>query len=236
MITEQFGRVKGAEWFPFLYKKPVMVLGQGGIGSWCSLLLSRIGCNLYLFDHDTYEEHNMTGQVARASDIGKNKANAAAEIIQEFSPDAEVETFGKYTVDSPVNDIMICGFDNMLARKIAFENWVEYVNSLSPIQRKECFFIDGRLNAELLQIFCIKGTDDVSIEKYGREQLFSDDQVAEQDCTFKQTSHCAAMIASYMVSFLTNWATNTLYDMEIRQVPYFYEYMVALNLATNVRS
>lgn len=59
-IKEQYGRVKGAAWFPILLKKDVMLLGQGGIGSWVALLLSRIGVNLFTFDFDHYEAHNMS--------------------------------------------------------------------------------------------------------------------------------------------------------------------------------
>lgn len=231
----QYGRVKGAEWFPYLYKKEILVLGQGGIGSWTSLLLSRIGCALYLFDHDSYEEHNMTGQVVRKKDIGKNKALAAKDLISEFSPDATVDIFGKYEEDSFTNDIVLCGFDNMAARKLSFRKWVEHVNS-GDTDPKECLFIDGRLNAEMLQVLCIPGDRKDLIQKYAAEYLFSDESVPEQECTFKQTSHCAAMIASFMVTYLTNWTVNVINGMEIRQVPFFFEYIPPLNMITNVKS
>src|SRR5260221_10246173 len=107
-IPAQYGRVKGADWFSYIYKKDVMVLGQGGIGSWVSLLLCKNGCNLYLYDHDKYEEHNMTGQVVRSKDINKRKSDAACEIIKEFSPDCVAEADGMYRETSPVNPIMIC--------------------------------------------------------------------------------------------------------------------------------
>ena len=58
------------------------------------------------------------------------------------------------------------------------------------------FFIDGRLTAEQLQIYCVKYQD---IERYRTEALFSDSDVPDAPCTMKQTSHVAAMIASYMV-------------------------------------
>jgi molybdopterin/thiamine biosynthesis adenylyltransferase len=232
--AEQYGRVKGASWFSFLYKRDVMVLGQGGIGSWTALLLSRIGCNLYLYDHDTYEPHNMTGQLVRKKDIDKRKSDVAKELIADFSPDAVVEADGKYTEDSPASDIMICGFDNMAARKLAFTKWVDYVANEAPVKSK-CFFIDGRLNAELLQVFCIPGDRQDLISKYHSEYLFDDTEVQEQDCTFKQTSHCAAMIASYMVTFLTNWVYNSETGKKIRQVPFFYQYSGPLNLSENVR-
>lgn len=228
VVPLQYGRVKGAEWFPFSYKKDVLVLGQGGIGSWTSLLLGRIGCNLHLFDMDQYEEHNMTGQVVRSTDIGRNKAEVAKEMVRMFSPDAEVETYGEYNESSMVSDIVICGFDNMKARKIAFEKWLDYVENQAT-DKSKCFFQDGRLLAEQLQIFNVCGDDSDSIRRYQVEFLFDDSEVEEVACTFKQTSHSAAMIASMMVGFFTNWLTNTYGEMKYRKVPFFHEYYIPIN-------
>ncbi len=231
IVKEQYGRVKGASWFPLLYKKDILVLGQGGIGSWLSLLLSRIGVTLYTFDDDRYEAHNMSGQAVRLKDIGKNKAEAVREIINEFSPDCEVNTHGKYKADSFSSEIVVCGFDNMNARKIAFTNWKE---QLTDDNRTNCFFMDGRLNPEQLQILCISGNRLDLIERYEKEYLFDDEKVADLECTFKQTSHTAAMIASHMVAFLTNWIYNSGKEgKSIRTVPFYYEYMVPLNLTTS---
>lgn len=239
-VSNQYGRVKGAEWFPLLYKKDILVLGAGGIGSWLSLMLSRIGCNIHLFDMDVYEEHNMTGQAVIQEAIGKLKTEATKELIGMFSPDCEVTVYGEYTEDSMTSDIVLCGFDNMKARKIAFQNWKNFVNAgdddLSDEEltaaKRQCFFMDGRLNAEHLQIFCLQGHQTERIEKYEREYLFEDTEVVEQDCTFKQTSHCAAMIASKMVSFLVNWMSGNVKGAPFRVVPFFYEYIPPLNLTS----
>lgn len=231
-IDEQFGRVKGASWFPLLHKKDVLVLGQGGIGSWVALLLSRIGCTLHLYDMDNYEIHNMTGQVVRRQDVGKNKAETSREIIGELSPSAEVFCYGKYELESPSNDIVICGFDQMLPRKVAFSNWEKYVDNLPADQRRLCFFQDGRLLAEHLQVFTLTGDNIENRENYRKEWLFDDEEVADVECTFKQTSHAAAMIGSHMVTFLTNWIFNVNQPSGTgRRVPYKYEYLLPINLS-----
>lgn len=210
-----------------------MILGQGGIGSWTSAMLARIGCELYLYDHDTYETVNLTGQLVKQSSIGKNKADAMKDMIKDLSPDCVVETFGKYEPHSPTNDIVLCGFDNMLARSIAFQNWKDYVRTLSPEERSKCLFMDGRLLLEVMQILTIPGDRDDLIDKYQAEYLFEDGSVIEADCTAKQTSHSAAMIASHMTAFLTNWAFNADKGKAIRQLPFYYEYMIPLNMTVN---
>jgi ThiF family len=225
----QYGRVKGASWFPLLYKKDIMILGQGGISSWVSLLISRIGSNLHTFDMDIFEEHNMTGQIVSRKGLGMNKAEAVKEVIADFSPDCEVYTNGEYTQESPTNHIVICGFDNMAARKLAFGKWGEMMTNISKEEAKNCFFQDGRLLAEQLQIFNIPGDRFDLMEKYKKEHLPDDSQVMEAECTFKQTSHCAAMIASHMVGFLTNWVSNLHIEHIIKAVPFFYEYLIPIN-------
>lgn len=234
-IADQYGRVKGAPWFPLLHKKDIMVLGQGGIGSWVSLLLSRAGANLHIYDMDIYETHNMTGQICVQSAIGKNKAHAMRDLIKEVSPESGVTAYSeKYTDQSPTNDIVVCGFDNMLARKTAFQRWRDNLvpSDLDATAKKQSFFQDGRLLAEQLQIFNIPGDRSDLIEKYEKEFLFDDSEVQEAECTFKQTSHVAAIIAGHMVGFLTNWITNAYSTTPIRQVPFKYEYLVPLNLRT----
>jgi len=226
----QYGRVKGASWFPLLYKKDILVLGQGGIGSWVSLLLSRIGCNLHLYDMDTYEEHNMSGQFVTREYISSPKVYAIRQLISEFSPDCElVDAYEEeYTIDSLTNNVTICGFDNMIARRIAFDKWKAQLSI--DVDKSTYFFQDGRLLAEQLQIFNIPGDKPNLIERYEKDYLFDDGEVEEAECTFKQTSHCAAMIASHMVGFLTNWIG------PIKQVPFFFEYVIPINYMKNDKS
>lgn len=173
------------------------------------------------------------GQLVRQQDIGKLKTEATKEIIQEFSPDCEIETNGEYKENSMTNDIVICGFDNMKARKIAYINWKMNVLTTAPDDRYKLFFMDGRLNPEQLQIFCISGNRTDLMDRYEEQYLFSDENVPEGDCTFKQTSHSAAMIAGHMVAFLTNWAFNVgKKGKSVRTIPFYFQYMTPLNMTT----
>lgn len=58
-MEEKYNRFKGATWFEWFLNKPVILGGAGGTGSWLSLLLSRLGCHIYLYEMDTFEGHNM---------------------------------------------------------------------------------------------------------------------------------------------------------------------------------
>lgn len=225
----QYNRLKGGEWFPFLYKKDIIVVGQGGIGSYLTYYLSRIGATLYTFDHDSFEVHNMSGQLVRNTDIDKNKAEAVKALIKELSPDCEIETHGKYTAESFTNDIVVCGLDDMDARLQAFLNWEA---QLTPETEKESLFMDGRLLAEMYQIYTITGNNVKDRKRYREEALFTNKEAEEPICTFKQTSHAAGIIAGMMTSFLINWAVNTFGEPDTRIFPYFYEHTLPYNIIT----
>ena len=236
----QFDRMKGAKWFGKARTNEVMILGQGGIGSWLTLMISRLGCVIYTWDMDRYETHNMTGQLVRGKDIGKLKTTAIIEICREFNDNSPtIYPNAEFTAQSYAHHTMLNGFDNMDARKIAFMKWKEYVRDIREVQHmsgailkpEDCFFQDGRLTAEQLQIFNITGDRLDLIDLYEKEYLFEDKEGFEGDCTFKQTSHAAAMIASHMVGFYTNWLTNRVTgDKDFAKVPFKYEYIIPYNL------
>lgn len=239
----QFDRMKGAKWFEKAQRQDVMILGQGGIGSWLTLLISRFGCPIYTYDMDTFEAHNMTGQLVRAKDIGKLKTTAVVEICREFNDGYGGNTVypnGIFDVNAFITPVTLCGFDNMDARKLAFRKWKEIIreNSNLPngggygkILTSDFFFQDGRLTAEQFLIFNIPGDRPDLMEKYEKEWLFDEKEGYEGDCTFKQTSHAAAMVASHMAGFYTNWLTNIVTkDKNYTKLPFKYEYIIPFNL------
>lgn len=232
LIEAKYARFKGADWFSWLKDRDVILGGVGGIGSWLNLFLSRLGCNLYVYDMDTFEAHNASGQLVRTKDVGKLKTDVAEELAKEFCNHTSIEGMGKYEMDSEYCPIMISGFDNMEARKNMFDNWVKQLEE-NPDIKDIAVFIDGRLLSEQYQIFVVQGNDEVNIKRYREEFLFSDSEVEQVDCTFKQTSHCAAGIASHMTGFLTNFAGNVVNEGSFNQIPFKFEYITPINYVEN---
>lgn len=224
MTETQQNRFKDAPWFP-QKDETVMVGGAGGIGSWLAFFLVRAGFQPYIYDFDTIEEHNLGGQLFRNDDIGSLKTEAIQDIIKLFTGVNINAIDSAITLESPTHHFMFSAFDNMKARKDLFEVWQKSIEGcpVTPI------FIDGRLEMEQLQIFCV--TPD-NIEKYKEEHLFSDSDVPDAPCTMRQTSHTAAMIATLMVSFFTNHITNIYERQVVRHIPFYYEYFVPVTLTT----
>lgn len=217
------GRFKDAPWLP-TKETTILIGGAGGIGSWISLLLSRAGFQPFVIDFDVIEEHNIGGQIYRLKDIGKKKIDALYEIVKDFCNEEiyreDVRVDNKYMT----HIYIISAFDNMNARKDMFNSWVKKYGDI-----KESIFIDGRLEAEHMQIFCVKGGDEKLIKLYQEEYLFDDKDIEDAPCTFRQTSHAAAMIASHMVGFFTNHFTNIIEGDDSREVPFFWVYNIPMN-------
>jgi len=219
---ESVSRFKGAEWM--VEPLDILLLGAGGIGSWTGFFLSRIGHNLSVFDDDTYEVGNMSGQFVANCGVGVQKSEALVDLMYGFSGEAQTfnhSNYGRYEENSMTSPITIACFDNMASRRLAFDKWFNYLRE-NPDKRKDAIFIDGRLLAELFQIFTIQGSDIKQIKKYYK-YLFSDDVVEPEDCSLKQTSHVAAMIGAEITSTFNNWIANKVTGINFRKVPFYQE-------------
>ena len=227
-ISAQYNRFKGADWFEIVQEQNVILAGLGGIGSWVSLFLSRLGPKtLSLYDDDRFEEHNLSGQAFRIASLGRSKVEEAVSIATDFSNYNMSYAFdSKYTESSSTSKIMICGFDNMGARKLFYNKWKE---SIIQEESHEYLFIDGRLTADMFQLFCIQGNDAYAQDEYEMNWLFGDEEADDTDCTFRQTSHIAAMLGTYITTYFTNFCSNLSPDNFPKRIPWFMEYNSIVN-------
>ncbi len=227
-VSAQYNRFKGADWFEIVQEQNVILAGLGGIGSWVSLFLSRLGPKtLSLYDDDRFEAHNLSGQAFRIDSLGRSKVEEASSIATDFSNYTKTYAFvSKYTEGTSTSKIMICGFDNMGARKLFYNKWKE---SIIQEESHEYLFIDGRLTADMFQLFCIQGNDAYAQGEYERNWLFEDEDADDTDCTFRQTSHIAAMLGTYITTYFTNFCSNLSPDNFPKRIPWFMEYNSIVN-------
>lgn len=221
-INDNSSRFSGSDWYEQARQNTVFLAGIGGIGSWAALILSRIQpAQMYLCDDDNVEMVNMSGQLYSMENIGSKKVDALGQTLRDFSNyHSSLCIPERFTEESEAQDIMICGFDNMAARKLVFKSWLNHVKLLPMDQRRRCLFIDGRLAAEKWQIFAICGDDYYNMKRYMTDFLFEDSEAEQTVCSYKQTTYCASMIASYMCNLYVNY----LCDSIARPVPFFLEY------------
>ena len=226
LVDEATSRFSSAIWYDNIKKKTVTLAGIGGIGSYVGFLLARMKpAFMFIYDDDIVEAVNMSGQLYGQSDLGRPKVSALAGMIRNYAGYGNVFAMTeRFTDESEASDIMICGFDNMAARRLFFNKWVNHVQSKPEEERKNCLFIDGRLAAEEFQILCIKGDDEYNINRYNDEFLFSDAEADVTICSYKQTTFCANMIASYMVNLFVNFCANQCEPIIDRDLPFLTTY------------
>ena len=72
----------------------VLVVGVGGVGSWCAEALARTGVGkITLVDDDVVAESNVNRQCpATAKTVGRPKVEAMAERLREINPGCQVES------------------------------------------------------------------------------------------------------------------------------------------------
>lgn len=228
-VESKYTRFKDAPWFETIRNQEVLLCGAGGISSWTALALASAGCeNLIVCDYDTLEEHNLGGQfyTSEQAKKGEFKTHALQENIKSFC-DTTINVWTDKIEENIVIDFnhVICGFDNMKARKIVFEKWCEHLNnSIFSFNKKQCIFIDGRLTAEQIQIFTILGDDEVAKKEYRTNHICDDALIEDAPCTFKQTRYLAMKIAGLISEIYTNYLSNISSKVYgHKQVPFFYE-------------
>lgn len=227
-IDETTSRFSGAIWYEEIQKQTVTLAGIGGIGSYVGFLLSRLKPNrLIIYDPDRVETVNMSGQLYGQTDVGRYKCAALADMVINYANYCGIVALDqRFEDNSEATDIMICGFDNMTARRTFYEKWKQRVLSYpaGSDNRKKCLFIDGRLAAEEFQVLSIQGDDERAMAAYEDKWLFSDAEAEETICSYKQTTFMANMIASVMVNVFVNFIANQCGPIIDRDVPFFISY------------
>lgn len=207
-------RFSDLDWANKVKELNILVVGAGGIGSWTTLLLSRAGFNsITIIDDDMVEAVNLGGQFYSIEDIGTPKVLALHDALQIYSNYDIKYHYGKIQPiesESSINinnsklgyyDIIIGAVDNMETRKYLFESW-------ESNGKEKSVFIDGRLLAEVFQIFTIDKKDSISIERYKESYLFDDKDVDDVPCTSKATSYYGAGIAFEINKKVISWIRN----------------------------
>jgi molybdopterin/thiamine biosynthesis adenylyltransferase len=216
-VLESRSRFSSIEWAG--QTREITVGGVGTIGSNIAIPLARSAEHtILLYDDDIIDIVNLSGQMFSLKALGKHKAIVVRDLMLSFTEisDRNVHVFTSRIEDGTyVSPVCFSCFDNMKARKAMFNNW-------KKLDNKE-IFIDGRMTIESYEVYSV--TPDM-IEQY-EETLFSDEDVPDQICSLKNTTHTGFLIAGRMMSAFTNHLANVATGIPMREVPFkFREDMV----------
>ena len=137
-MAEEFARTElliGEEGLCRLREASVMVLGAGGVGSYCIEALARSGIGrLILVDNDKVAVTNINRQsIALHSTVGQYKTRVMKTKIADISPQTEVVTYELFILPENIDEIfqekpdyIVDAVDTVTAKLAAAEKAREY--------------------------------------------------------------------------------------------------------------
>ncbi len=182
---------------------PVTLIGCGGIGSPTALMLAKIGCQqLTLIDPDIVEDHNLPNQLFPLSDVDNTKVDACKKMVNQFSECSVSVVPEKFNGNCELSGIVISGVDTMKARA---EIWEKVKFNLEvPL------YIDGRIGAEIIQVYTIQPSQIEDIELY-EKSLFPDEEALGLPCTARAIIYTGFTVAGLIGSQFKKWIRKETY-------------------------
>jgi len=165
---------------------PIHIIGCGGIGSWTTLMLAKIGCsNITIYDFDEVEYHNTASQFFEERQIGELKTEALrSNVYAQSNISVEIGNV-KEEKDIPNGSVIIIAVDSMGMR------WK--LNNM--FKGRGVTIIDGRMGGLQAEVYCSDGN--------GYEATLVDpSEVQHEPCTSKAISFNCALIASMITNYV----------------------------------
>lgn len=133
----------------------VTIVGLGNIGSQSALALARLGItNMFLYDHDTVEAHNLASQSFDTTHLGVPKVEATASIMKKVNPTVVAGAVqNKFDGKSVLSDILIIAVDSMKERKRICAN----MKKAGTLPR---LIIDGRMGGPQIEVYSIESFEE----------------------------------------------------------------------------
>ena len=103
MDTERTERLLGAEAIEQIRSSRILLMGLGGVGSWCAEALIRAGVeHIGLVDFDVVSSSNFNRQLgALRSTLGRRKVDVIRDRILDINPQVSVAVFPvKFTAET----------------------------------------------------------------------------------------------------------------------------------------
>lgn len=175
--------------------KPITVIGCGASGSGLGIQLAKLGVPMMeLYDGDSVEEHNLPNQYYPNSSLGKNKAVALKEVIEQYTPMELlpiVHAHDKFfengeEILSEIVFMAVDGFDN---RRLVFDELVKH-----PIVK---WIIDTRMGAEYFEVITIKTSE---VSEKGRYRRTLEGEPLPLPCTGRSVIYNAMCMGGFALS------------------------------------
>jgi molybdopterin/thiamine biosynthesis adenylyltransferase len=183
----------------------VSIVGVGSIGSFTSLVLSKMGITKFvLYDFDRIEDHNIPNQFYMLKQIGGKKNEECKKLLKSFNKNLDIITEDRVKKDTVLmTQTVISCCDNMATRRLVYE-------LIDPRITKH--LLDARMGGEVLRIYSVDTSKDM---KQYEKTLYSDDKAEKETCTSKAIIYNVAGAASLISNQIKKMLKEEDYHNEI---------------------
>ncbi len=226
-------RFKDADYMQLIPNLAITLIGNGGIGSWLALGLARLGiCEMFNYEQDNVEEHNLGGQLFRIADINYPKEEATAGVLYEFADFDAIRQLGLFRENSEITPIVFCAVDDNKVRREIFDQW--YKQAVEDNWQFEAndvdgniitlpyMLFDGRMSFYKFDVYCVTRE---SAELHRKDYIPLSKDVADDTCAMKSNPMIGVSCAAKMLHRFTNMLSNILernagLDLDICSAPW----------------
>lgn len=191
---------------PSIHHASVIVVGAGGIGSWVTLLLAKMGLRkITVYDTDKVAPHNLSTTCYEPGHVGLLKVGALQDVVKNSTGTTISIHASHYKGGKLSADILISAVDSTKAREVLVTAARTY---------KIPFFVDGRIGGENIRVYALRPGDPKEYDDY-ISSLPKPGFESELPCTGQQVIDVGLTTASFMVRAVRQYLGERLYNPEI---------------------
>lgn len=192
--TDRFERQRDLVPMERLNDFTVTMIGCGAIGRQVAIQLAALGAReIQLVDFDRVELTNVTSQGYFATDVGRLKVDATAELLHRIDSTIQIETIpDRYRPTLKTGEVIFTCVDSISSRAAIWKS----------IREACTFWCDGRMLGEAMRV--LTAVDESSRNHYA-STLFPQSEAQVGACASRSTIYTAALAAALMIHQFTRW-------------------------------
>lgn len=199
---------------------PIWIIGAGGIGSWSTLALAKMGCqDITVFDFDVIEEKNTPGQFYSLQEENKKKVAILQKKIKEETGILIKVVDDRFynAVPEEMAKVIVCGVDSLEERRKIWDKLVENI----PLNFD--LFIDARMAGDDIRILMTSPLNRHSLNSYHRS-LNPNKKPYEAPCTARSVVYnvflCAGLISNIIKKYAKKDEVPLHINLDIQNVQF----------------
>jgi hypothetical protein len=182
-----------------LTRLDITLIGAGAIGSTTAVFLGKMGASgLTIFDPDFVEPHNWSNQLYRDDDIGKHKAIALGEVMEQFGGHLP-EAYARRYEGQELSEVVISAVDSMSSRSTIWRS----VREKPEVK----LYLDARMGLDTLMVWAVRPQVREDRVTYS-QSIVPDDQALQEPCTARTVCYTPLMAASILCNLVKRYVND----------------------------